>query len=430
MSILTQVCDKMQAILRTIADASASRCGFVRRIRKFSGGAFVQTLVFGWLETPDASYTELAQTACALGVHVTRQAIEKRMTPEAAETLKSVLEIAATTQVISAQSPTLPLLNQFTGVYVQDSTTLTLPDELRPVWKGGRAKNDCEKSAMKLHLCFDVLTGAFQHFQLSDGITADSKAAAAFGPLPAGSLHLADLGYFSFDAFRKMTQAGIFWITRLKVNCKLYDEQGEPFCLYKHLKATNSDTIDQRCYVGARDRLPARLVARRCSEQVASKRRRYIRRDAKRRQTTPSKQRLRLADWDIYITNVEVAQLTVEQVIIIAGLRWQVELLFKSFKSVGKVNTFRSAKPDRILCEVYAKLIAQLIRHWIMVAAGWRCILHDPISTAKLIGRHARTLTMSFHESKAALLKTLSNIKKDLQYSDWGQHRGRKAHNL
>ena len=88
MSILTQVCDKMQAILRTIADASASRCGFVRRIRKFSGGAFVQTLVFGWLETPDASYTELAQTACALGVHVTRQAIEKRMTPEAAENLE------------------------------------------------------------------------------------------------------------------------------------------------------------------------------------------------------------------------------------------------------------------------------------------------------------------------------------------------------
>ncbi len=230
MSILTQVCDKMQYTLQTFADASASRCGFVRRIRKLSGGAFVQTLVFGWLEIPDASYTDLAQTARALGVHVTRQAIEKRMTPEAAETLKSTLEVAAT-QVISPQQQTLPLLNQFTGIYVQDSTTLTLPDELRPVWKGGRAKNDCEKSAMKLHLCFDVLTGAFQHFQLTDGITADSKAAEQFEPLPAGSLHLADLGYFSFDAFEKMTQAGVFWITRLKVNCKLYNEQGKPLCL-------------------------------------------------------------------------------------------------------------------------------------------------------------------------------------------------------
>ena len=50
-----------------------------------------------------------AQTARTLDVHVTRQAIEKRMTYEAAQTLKSTLE-TATTQVISAQPQALPLL--------------------------------------------------------------------------------------------------------------------------------------------------------------------------------------------------------------------------------------------------------------------------------------------------------------------------------
>ena len=215
---------------------------------------------------------------------------------------------------------------------------------------------------------------------------------------PLGSLRLADLGYFSLDKFDKLTQTGVFWLTRLKVDCKLFDEQGEPFCLHKHLKAANSDTIDHNCLIGAKKRLPARLVALRCCEQEANKRRRYIRRDAKRRGTHPSQERLRLAGWDIYITNIKATQLTPQQIATIYSIRWQVELMFKCFKSIGKVNTSRSTKPERILCEVYAKLLAQLIRHWIMLATGWKCIRHDLIKTAKLIGRHARTLTMSFHK--------------------------------
>ena len=100
-----------------------------------------------------------------------------------------------------------------------------------------------KKASIKLHLRFDVISGAFQHFQLTDGITADSEAEKEFEPLPVGSLRLADLGYFSLEAFEKLTQTSVFWITRLKVDCKRYNEQGEPFCLHKHLKATNLDTI-------------------------------------------------------------------------------------------------------------------------------------------------------------------------------------------
>ena len=96
MSILTQVCEKMREILHTPADEAALRCGFVKRKRKLTGSAFVKTLVFGWLEAPDASYADLSQTARAFDVDITRQAIEQRMTVEAAETLKATLEAAAT----------------------------------------------------------------------------------------------------------------------------------------------------------------------------------------------------------------------------------------------------------------------------------------------------------------------------------------------
>lgn len=119
-------------------------------------------------------------------------------------------------------------------------------------------------------------------------------------------------------------------------------------------------------------------------------------------------------------------RLTPEQMATIIGIRLQIQLMFKSFKSIGMVNTTRSNKPDRFLCEVYAKLIAQLVRHWIMLAGGWRCIQHDIIRTEKLIAQHARTLTMSFHKSKTAFCSTHRNIKRDIQNSDYGKYRAGK----
>ena len=149
----------------------------------------------GGLKTPDASYANLAQTARALGIDITRQGIEQRMTPETAETLKTTLEATAI-QVLASQRQKLPLLNEFTGVYVQDSTWIALPDELHSIWKGPRCRTQEQKASLKLQVRFDVLTGKFEHFQLTDAITADSKAEKEFQTLPPGSLRLADLGYF------------------------------------------------------------------------------------------------------------------------------------------------------------------------------------------------------------------------------------------
>ena len=118
------------------------------------------------------------------------------------------------------------------------------------------------------------------------------------------------------------------------------------------------------------------------------------------------------------MTNVDKHHLTPERIATIARIRWQVELMFKCFKSIGKVDTSRGKKPYRILSEVYAKLIAALIRHWVMLASGWRCLRHDILKTATLIGKYARMLTISFRTSQTALCQTFEAIKQALQNTD------------
>ena len=250
MSILQQVPAKMQTFLETVANKVAVDTGLVKRTRKLTGGALTQIFVLGWLENPEASYQQLTETAALLGIEVSRQALEQRLTPETAELLKLTLD-AAITEVLEVMSPpqSLDLLQQFTGVYVRDSTYVWVPDELHETWKGHPKKNYPKKAALKLHLCFDVLTGGFQDFQLTDGMAADSTTAKTADPLPEGSLHLADLAYFSLDTFEKLTENGVYWISRLKANSYLSDENGDPLSLEKMLKETEAENTFIRRHI-------------------------------------------------------------------------------------------------------------------------------------------------------------------------------------
>lgn len=420
MSILQQVPDKMQTILQTVPDEAAVHSGLVKRKRKLTGSVLTQILVLGWLENPEASYQQLTETATTLGLQVSRQALEQRLTLETTEMLKTTLDAAITEMLeVAGRREALPLLEQFSGVYVQDSTWIPLPDELHEMAKGQPKKNHPNKAALKLHLCFDVLTGRFQDFQLTNGMTADLTATKAADPLRAGSLRLADLAYFSLDEFEKLTKNNVYWISRLKANSYLADETGERIDLEKTLKAEVENTyIRKAVRIGKRKQLQAYLIAERLSQAETDKRRRYIRRRAKRKAQTPSKALLRLAGYNLYITNIEAHQLTPKQICVIVGIRWQIELMYKCFKSIGKLQISRSQKPYRMLSEIYAKLIALLIQYAVMLGAGYRHIQHSFIKTAKHIAGYARLLTLSFHRSKTALRETLKIIKRSFENGD------------
>ncbi len=131
MDIISQVTSAMQTVypqagipLTTVADAAAITSGFLKRRRKLTGASLVQTLVFGWLANPQSTYDELAQTAGSVGIEITPQGIEQRLTQPAAKMLKTTLDASAE-QVLAACPQAIPLLSRFNGVYLQDSSWIT-----------------------------------------------------------------------------------------------------------------------------------------------------------------------------------------------------------------------------------------------------------------------------------------------------------------
>ena len=106
-------------------------------------------------------------------------------------------------------------------------------------------------------------------------------------------------------------------------------------------------------------------------QEVADQRRRRIRTEARDHGRTPSAVVVALAAWTILITNAPPELLSLAEALVVAKVRWQIELIFKLWKSHGQVDQWRSEKPARIMGEVYGKLLAMLIQQWVFIVGCW-----------------------------------------------------------
>lgn len=414
MTTITQVRQKMQVILKDSAQQVGRTSGFVQRQSKFGGAELAQTLVLGWLANPQASLEELAQCAAAVGVSISAQGLDQRLGQSAAECLQQVLHQAAQ-QLVQAEKVPLSVWAHFSGVYVHDSTSLSLPAELAAVWPGcggGHSPGD-GSAALKVQVQWELQRGRLSALELQPGRAADRAANDLLAQLPAGSLALADLGYFSLDRLAAQAAAGSYWLNRVQAGTCLVDADGQAWTFSAWLATQTTPQVDCPIGLGVEHRLACRLLALRVTPDVAAARRRQLRAEARRRGQAVSAERLKLADWTVFVTNVPAEWLTLEQAWVLARVRWQIELLFKLWKSHGQIDQWRSQKPWRILCEVYAKLIGQILQHWILLVSCWDRPDRSLVKAAQTIRKHALHLASVFCQP-AGLQQALLTVQRCL----------------
>lgn len=390
MTSVAEIGMAMKRVLGEVGDEVARETGFTKRASKLSGAKFAQTTVLGWLNKPAATLDELSQVAASLGVAISAQGLDQRFSPEAAWLLKRVLD-AALSQVIATDPVAIPLLQRFSGVIVQDSSVISLPDALVEVWKGCGGSDGHHVASLKLQVRFDLLTGTLEGPLLENGRTNDRGSALQRAPLAVGVLRIADLGYFSLEQLVACDAASAYFLVRLYLQTAFFDLEGKRLSLSAILKASPGQ-VDLPILLGAHDRLPVRLLAVRVPQEVADQRRRKLRLEARNQGETPSRVRLAFADWTILVTNVPKEKLSLGEALVLVRVRWQVELLFKLWKSHGKVDQWRTQNPWRILCETYAKLTAMVVQHWLLLIGCWAYPNRSLVKAAQTIRDYAPML--------------------------------------
>ena len=304
---------------------------------------------------------------------VSVQGLEQRFTEASVGFMRSLVETALAQMVSSEASGRL--LPPFNGVYLTDCTRL--------VWG---------KTGVKMGVRWEL-----QHGQLQACLSAltqnDQKTRVMASALPAGALHLGDLGFFKLERFQNWNAQGVYWLTRFKVGTRLRTDAGTELELLSLLE-TATGPVCLPVQLGVKARVAAYLVAAPLPDEARVKRQARLKEQARLDRRPLSERQAALAGWTLYLTNIP--ELTFAQAHVLARTRWQIELLFKLWKSHGKLLVSRSADPLRQQCEGYAKLLGVLVSHWLLLVSGWQPHLLGALDALRLLRTYVPLLMRAF----------------------------------
>jgi hypothetical protein len=368
MNTLSQVSKALQSVLTIQADQLARRCGVVQRRRKLSGASLAQALVLGWLHRPNATLEQLTQVAAVCGEPIRPQSLDRRFRAPTAEFFEQLLKVAVA-QVVSAEPVSIELLKRFAGVWLEDSTVIQFP---RCFAQDGSAGGVSQGGAagLKLFIELDLASGRLLGPVLAAARQSDHTSRLA-DAMPSGSVRVADLGFFDLAKLSGLGNRGVFWITRIQPHTAIYDQQGNRLWIQR-LMGRAKGPLDQNVQLGLRERVACRLIVRRAPASVVRRRRQRLVKEAVRRGRVVSQRQYDWCRWTVVATNIPSERLSVQEALVLLKMRWQIELLFKRWKSSGRLSESRSANPWRILVEIYAKLLGMIIQHWLLLMTSWQ----------------------------------------------------------
>lgn len=271
-------------------------------------------------------------------------------------TVKDLVKLVIGQQVSRRCKPVI--YKTFNNVWLQDSTTIQLPEVLYKLFSC-KVMDGKKKAVAKLNVVVNAISGACVLMKWHKFIkTEQTLTDAIFDIAKEGDLVIRDLGYFVLDAFRRLDEAKIYFLSRYRYGVVISDSKsGERICLLDLLK--NKKWIDIEVLCGEREQLKVRLVAFKLSEDQKNERIRKAK-SKHHRDKNHNPEYYALLGYVILITNVKKSVWNYKAVADAYRIRWNIEILFKSWKSglgIESIIPEAYAKSERVESVLYLMLL-------------------------------------------------------------------------
>jgi hypothetical protein len=366
----------------------ARETGFIKREREITGWNFLLTFTVGLFHLKKNTLNNLAVLMCKVfGISMTKQSLhDATIKGSSAEFLKRCFE-RALQKCIGNVKLDIEKLSMFTACFIIDSTNGQLHPALAQYFKG--SGGSASEAGFRIQYVFEFLHGICEKLEIGGSKLTDAGFLGSLlkGKVVEKALYMFDLGYFKIAHFVEIAKAGAYFISRFKISITLCLPGGEPFQLEDHLKTVKGNTSEVSVVMTnqAGKKIQVRLICIRVPQQVADERRRKEKAIAQKKGYTVSEAKLRLLDWNFFITNVPADIWKAEEIRIIYKIRWQVELVFKTWKSLLKLQCLNTTKKERVYCELYGKLIVAVLLTNMSIILTIAVRPGKEISTFKLI---------------------------------------------
>ncbi|PEP49913.1 IS4 family transposase, partial [Bacillus pseudomycoides] len=381
------VSDELQLFAQEIQDLLspntlqnlARDVGFVRRASKYRAQDLIALCVWISQSVAKTSLTQLCSCLeASTEVLISPEGLNQRFNATAVQFLQQVLAELLNKKLSSTKLFSSPHASIFKRIRILDSTAFQLPDVFSSVYPGA---GGCSHTAgVKIQLEYDLLSGQFLHIHTGPGKQHDRTYGSLCVPtVTANDLCIRDLGYFHLKDLQHIQDNKAYYISRIKSNTRIYQKNPTPdyFQDGRIKKGTEYIQIDmevlmnslqpgQTCeisdaYVGMTDKVSTRVIVHRLTKEQQQKRlqNQIVREKKKGMKYSPRSKRL--SGINVYMTNTPTDIVPMGQVHDWYSLRWQIEILFKTWKSFFHIHHCKKIKRERLECHLYGQLIAILL---------------------------------------------------------------------
>jgi hypothetical protein len=351
-------------------DQLAKETNFVQRERKLDGETFLELIVFHNENLKEQSLEYLSGILKhEYTIHITKMALHKRFNKYAVNFLKTALEKLLQQQL---QTSAIHILeSSFNRVLIKDSVCFQVDNSLAATYPGSGGNSS--DAAIRIQFEYDLLTGTITDISINAFNLQDSKdSLATIEKTKKGDLIIRDLAYMSLDVLKKIIEKSAIYLCRPNSNVTMYELKNGQYekldfdKIAKHMKNNNIATIEKEIYYGSIDKIKTRLILHLLPSEELEKRLRKASKNAKKDGRKLTKEYKARAALNLFITNASQEQIPTSNVWPIYRLRWQIELMFKIWKSICDIEKVKKVNIHRLECYIYSKLI--------FIVLGWKML--------------------------------------------------------
>jgi hypothetical protein len=401
---------------RAKLDKIARDTGFFIRKSKITPTLFLDLLFYG-IDSDLKSLDQISQNAYNThSLIVSKQALDERFSSASTAFIKALINESITSQVYTSIDKTE--LQLFNTVRIKDSTTFEIHESLCDVFEGfGKGGGRNSKAGVSIQYEFDVKNNSIFDIDLKPAIQKDSHDAIdKKETICKNDLIIRDLGYYSDTIIENFMDKKAFFISKLYHNVSVRHNSKDKGKidfghLYNQMIACEQNHLDINVYIGKKKR-PVRLIMVLMPEDIYQKRITQKNKENKSTGYTISQEYKCRAHYNLYICNIPTSACRWDTICNLYRMRWQIELVFKTWKSIMNIDLLRKMKGERMKTTLYAKLL------WIFI--NWKiisdCRNNFYITHKQLLSifKCFKTLKEKSSELRANLLTSKRNLTKVL----------------
>jgi hypothetical protein len=337
-------------------------------------------------------------------IKISKQALHERFSEKSVEFVTSALEKLFNKQLQNKVQ--FRNCGEFKRFLIKDSVCFQVDKSLANIYPGSGGGGS--KANVRIQFEYDLLNGQIVDLSLNAFNEQDAKnSTATLHLVEEGDLIVRDLAYMHLEALEGIVKKIAHFLCRLNTQRKVYQEQDGKMieldfsAIVKFMRKNCIKQCEKLVWLGKQKDLQVRLFLFLMPEHVYNERVRKANINARKKGHQVSEGYKARAALNLFITSAPPEFIDIETIWKVYSLRWQIELTFKIWKSICKIDKVRKVKKDRLECYIWAKLF--------MIVLCWRIVWF----TAKLLNQYYQK-NLSFFKAFKTLMRDMGRLEQVL----------------